>query len=482
MSKLQGKPEPADTQQVTRGQFLQIFSAVMLPMFLAAADQTLLATATPVIAADFGQLHDTSWLSTAYLLTNAVMITVYGRLGDRYGRREVLFVAMAIFVLGSVVCAAAPTLGWLIAGRALQGLGGGGLMTLSHALIGELVPPRQRLRFQGYFAIIFTAANVLGPVIGGIVVAQVSWRWLFIAQLPVTALATWRLFLLPRGERHPAAPGVSDIGGLLLFTAGTAMLLFGLSSSGHRFAWLSPWTFLLFGGGGLAWLLLLMHERRHRAAFFPIDLFRIPAMALAMVTVLCSMSCTMAMVFYLPIYLQFGMHTGAGRSGLLLVPLMLGLVTGGQFALRIAARMGQLNVMPVVGMTLASLALAGLALSPPREAIVVTLGFVAGLGLGPTMPITQMLAQMVAGREHLGAAVALVSLARTVGAALGVAVIGAIIYGLLPDINIAELIQVRMETDESRAVLRAFHAAFFTAAMVAAFGAFNAWRVPRVKI
>ena len=137
---------------VTHAQFLKLFSAVGLPMFMAVADQTLLATAIPVIAGDLGQLHDTSWIATAYLLTSAVMIPVYGRLGDRYGRRELLFAAMAVFMLGHIICALSPSMGVLILGRAVEGLGGGGLMTLSQAMIGELVAPRQRIRFHGEIA------------------------------------------------------------------------------------------------------------------------------------------------------------------------------------------------------------------------------------------------------------------------------------------------------------------------------------------
>ena len=153
-----------------RARFRRLFVAVMVPMFLAAVDQTLLATATPVISRELGGLRDTSWLAVAYLLASVIMVPLYGRLGDRFGRRKVLSLAIAVFALGSLACAIAPTLGLLVAGRALQGVGGGGLMTLSQALIGEVVAPRLRARNQSYFAIIFTLASVGGPVIGGLVV------------------------------------------------------------------------------------------------------------------------------------------------------------------------------------------------------------------------------------------------------------------------------------------------------------------------
>src|SRR5262245_30331113 len=161
---------PAET--VSRAEVLNLFAAVFLPMFMAAVDETLLATARPAIAASLGGLRDTSWIAVGYLLASATIVPVYGRLGDRRGRRDVLLVALGVFTLGSLACGLAQSLPQLVAARVLQGLGGGGLMTLSQALIGELVPPRERARFQGYFALMFTTASVGGPVIGGVVVTH----------------------------------------------------------------------------------------------------------------------------------------------------------------------------------------------------------------------------------------------------------------------------------------------------------------------
>src|SRR5438093_425640 len=174
-------------------------------MFMAAVDQTLLAAATPAIAATLGGLRDTSWIMVGYLLASATIVPVYGRLGDVRGRREVLLVALGVFMLGSLACGSAQSLPQLVAARVLQGLGGGGLMVLSQALIGELVPPRERPRFQGYFATVFMASSIGGPVIGGIVVSHASWRWLFLANLPLGAFAAWRIAKLPRSEPRRSA-------------------------------------------------------------------------------------------------------------------------------------------------------------------------------------------------------------------------------------------------------------------------------------
>ncbi len=178
-------PATVDDHTVSMREFLRLFTALMLPMFLAAVDQTLLATATPAIAADLGGLRDTTWIALGYLLAVTIMVPTYGRLGDRYGRRDLLLVALGVFAVGSLACALSQSMAQLVLARVLQGLGGGGLMVMAQALIGELVPPRERPRFQAYFASIFTLSSVGGPVLGGLVVSQFSWRWLFAANLPL---------------------------------------------------------------------------------------------------------------------------------------------------------------------------------------------------------------------------------------------------------------------------------------------------------
>src|SRR5258706_858514 len=220
--------------EVTGAEFLNLFAAVFLPMFMAAVDQTLLATATPAIAQSLGGLRDASWIAVGYLLASATITPVYGRLGDRRGRRDMLLAALAVFTLGSLACAAAQTLPQLVAARALQGLGGGGLMTLSQALIGELVPPPERVKFQAYFALVFTTSSIAGPVLGGLVVSHVSWRWLFAVNLPLAAIAGWRLLRLPRGERPPARPAGAALPGHLPCASGGPSLPFSLTPRGPR--------------------------------------------------------------------------------------------------------------------------------------------------------------------------------------------------------------------------------------------------------
>ena len=467
---------------VSRAQFVHLFVAVVLPMFLAAVDQTLLATATPVIAGSLGGLRDSSWIAVAYLLSAAVIVPVYGRLGDNHGKRNMLLLALAVFTLGSIACAAAQSMPQLIAARVLQGLGGGGLMMLSHALIGELVPPVERLRFQGYFAVMFAIASISGPVIGGIVVTYVSWRWLFAANLLFAAIAAWRLRKLPAGDRHPRAAGAGlDIAGHMLFAIGALSALFWLTSAGHRFAWGSVASFALAFTAALALAALVWHERRHPHPFLPLDLFRERAIRNSAILVLLFAACMFAIIFFLPIYLQLGHRVSPQVSGLLLLPVTAGQIVGNLVSTRILRRTGDPHIFPIVGMGCTTLGLLLLALLPPNTIVVGALGFVAGLGLGTVMPITTLIVQTVAGRTKLGVATATLSLARSTGGAAGAALFGAIVFAIVPDADRYTIVQQAGSAGEQR-ILDAFHYAFFCAAGVAGLAVYTATRLPRMRL
>jgi len=453
-------------ETVSRAEFLNLFAAVFLPMFMAAVDQTLLATATPAIAASLGGLRDTSWIAVGYLLASATIVPVYGRLGDRRGRREVLLVALGVFTLGSLACGLAQSLPQLVAARVLQGLGGGGLMTLSQALIGELVPPRERARFQGYFALMFTAASVTGPVVGGLVVSNASWRWLFIANLPLAAFAAWRLMRLPKGEQHAPAARGADLPGHLLFAVGVLCTLFWLTSGGHRFAWGSAPSLALLATGAVGLGLLWRHERRHPAPFLPVELLHERTVLLSVVVVALFASCLFAVVFFLPVYLQLGHEMSAQGSGLLLLPLTAGMVVGSMSSSRILMRTGRPHWIPVTGLSVSSAALFALALIPVSQVLIGCLAFVAGIGFGCVMPTTQVTMQTVAGRQRLGVVTALMALARSTGGATGPALFGAVAFSLMP------------AAAHGRSVTSAFHTAFLVFAVVAAAAAFIASRIP----
>jgi len=466
---------------VTRDQFLNLFVAVFLPMFMAAVDQTLLATATPAIAATLGGLRDTSWIAVAYLLASATIVPVYGRLGDSRGRRNMLLVALSVFTLGSIACGLAQSMPQLVAARVLEGLGGGGLMTLSQATIGELVPPLERVRFQGYFALVFTAASIGGPVLGGVVVSHVSWRWLFFANLPLAAFAAWRLCRLPAGERHPPATGETDVPGHALFAVGALSALFWLTSVGHRFSWASPVSAAVFSLAVLTLGTLYWHEQRHPAPFLPVDLWRQETIRRSALLVSLFAACLFAMVFFLPIYLQLGHRVSAQLSGLLLLPITVGQVTASLTVTRVVRRMRDPQRIPAIGMSLSSAALLLLGLLPPHMGLVIGLGFVTGLGFGTVMAINQVVVQTAAGRARLGAVTALNSLARSTGGAVGAALFGALVFAIIPDADRQSLLQRASEYDVDL-VVRAFHHGFLFIAALAALAAVTASRIPRITL
>jgi len=466
---------------VSRAEFLNLFAAVFLPMFMAAADQTLLATATPAIAASLGGLRDSSWIAVGYLLASATIVPVYGRLGDVRGRRNMLLVALGVFALGSLACGLAQSLPQLLAARVLQGLGGGGLMTLSQALIGELVPPRERARYQGYFALVFTTSSIVGPVLGGLVVSHFSWRWLFLANLPLAAFAAWRLLRLPQGERHPPAAAGADIAGHVLFAVGALATLFWLTSGGHRFAWRSPESFALAATGAASLCALYFNERRQAAPFLPLDLLRMKAIALSAALIASFAACLFALIFFLPIYLQLGHRVSAQASGLLLLPVTAGMVTAAMVSSRVLSHTGKPHWIPVTGMSISSAALLLLGLLPPHMALIAVLGFFAGIGFGSVMPTSQMTMQTVAGRSRLGAVTAIAGLARATGGAAGAALFGAVVFAIIPEAGRETLLQAASEHDTSE-VVRAFHAAFLFAAALAALAAFAASRIPRIEL
>jgi EmrB/QacA subfamily drug resistance transporter len=451
---------------VSRAEFLNLFASVFLPMFMAAVDQTLLATATPAIAASLGGLRDTSWIAVGYLLASATIVPVYGRLGDRRGRRDVLLVALGVFTLGSAACGLAQSLPQLVAARVLQGLGGGGLMTLCQALIGELVPPRERARFQGYFALVFTAASVAGPVVGGLVVSHASWRWLFLANLPLAVLAAWRLCRLPKGEKHPPSARGADLAGHVLFAVGALCTLFWLTSGGHRFAWGSAPSLALLATGVVALGLLWRHERRHAAPFLPVELLQERTVRISVMVVAMFASCLFAVVFFLPVYLQLGHQMSAQGSGLLLLPVTAGMVIASTSSSRILARTGRPHWIPVIGLSLSSAALFALALAPANQTLIGCFAFFAGLGFGCVMPTTQVTMQTVAGRERLGVVTALMALARSTGGATGPALFGAVAFAMMP------------AAAEGRPMTSPFHTGFLVFAFIAAAAAFTASRMP----
>lgn len=474
-------PPPGPAGELTT--FAALFSAVMLPMFMGAVDQTLLVTATPRIAAELGGLADTSWVAAGYLLAATITAPTYGRLGDRFGRRNVMLVALVVFMLGSLTCALAPTMTLLIAARVLQGLGGGGLMVLSQALIGELVPPWERPRYQGYFALIFTTSSVGGPLIGGFVVHHYDWRWLFLANLPLGLLAYWRMSRLPRPHPTAARHAPYDPMGFALFVVCAISALVWFGQVGHRFALLSAASGAFAGTALLAGLALVRQQQLHPNAFLPLAVLRLPGVPWVCASVVAFAASMFALLFLLPIYLQVARHSSALDAGLQLLPLTGGLVAGSTLNSRLSARTGVSGVLPPWGLGASAAAVLALAFLPPLPWLIVAAAAVCGLGFGTVMPSAQLATQILAGRERLGAASALLSLTRATGATLGTAGFGGLAFVLLQAApGDGEGRTLRLQGLDPARVEHAFHLVFGVLALFVALGALAAARAPRMDL
>jgi len=469
------------SSSLTRKTFLIFFSAIFLPMFLAAVDQTILATATPSIVADLGQLHLSSWIAIGYLLATVASVPVYGWLGDRYGRRNVLYWALGIFCIGSVFSAVADSMPDMIMGRIIQGLGGGGLMSLSQALIAELIPPRERAKYQGYFAAMFACASIGGPVIGGFVVTHYSWHWLFWGNIPLALIAVLRLLKLTSKPLTEHRNKPIDWLGLIVFPILCTTFLYWTSVGGQSFDWLSLTSFYYLCFIIILSIIFVSNQRRHSTPFLPNHLLSNRGIYIPLITSILFASCMFALIFFMPIYLQLGLKTNAATSGLLLLPVTIGNILGALCSGRIMARTGVPKWIPVFGMSLSAVGFIALAVVDPSPIVISLLGMLCGIGFGTVMPTTQLVIQTVAGKANVGAVTALASLSRNLGAAIGTALFGVLIYTLLPGFDHNTSIEQLLAGPQEPIVI-AFQTSFYIAAGVAAIAAMNAARAPLITL
>ncbi len=419
-----------------RSLFFAVFPPIVLPVFLAAADGTVVATALPDIAASLGQVELLSWVVVANLISNTIAAPAYGRLGDLFGRRRMMLVALLLFMAASVLCALAASMLTLIAARVLQGFGGGGLMTLAQALIGENVPSRARGSYQGYISACIVAGATFGPVAGGILTGLWGWPAVFYSYVPLCLVAMALVMRLPRGTSSGGRRSF-DAAGLLLLTGFIVPLLVALSKLQRLDPAAIPLILGLVALATLVLVVLIWQQLRARSSLLALRLLRQPAFWRADVMAACSGASLTALITFLPIYLQVVTGATPAETGLLILPLTGAVSSGSVITGWLISRSGRTAIFPGIGLLVTAATLIALGIWTPilsrtQLCWVLALG---GVCQGSSMITAQITVQMVAGTRELGAAAASVQLARSLGSAFGVAIAGAVLFVLLSAID-----------------------------------------------
>ncbi|HLR94152.1 MAG TPA: MDR family MFS transporter [Jiangellaceae bacterium] len=426
---------PKDSAESKRGVLL-LFAALMLSMLLAALSQTVLSTALPTIVGELDGVDLMLWVMTAYILASTVMMPVYGKVGDLIGRKGLLLMAIGLFMAGSVVGGLAGDMSWLIVGRVIQGLGGGGLIILSQAIIADVVPARQRGRYMGFMGGVFAFSSVAGPLLGGWFTEGPGWRWTFWINLPLGALAMLgAIFLLhlPRGTT--TRPRLDYAGMGLLTIATTCVVLIG-SWGGAQYAWSSPTILALIAGAVVSGALFVMAERRAVEPVMPLHLFRQRNFNLCTAGGLLIGVAMFGTISYMPTYLQMATGTSATNAGLLMVPMMAAMLITSISVGFLVSRTGRYKWLPMIGTALIAAALVLLSTMTLDTPLWAICGYIAllGMGLGTSMQLLVLIVQNTFPAREVGTATASNNYFRQIGASLGAAVVGSLFVSRLGDL------------------------------------------------
>lgn len=419
----------AESSAFTHPEILRIIGGILLCILLAALDQTVVIPAVPAIAGDLHGFDHVAWIVSAYLITATVSTPIYGKLSDSYGRRQLLTVSIGVFIVTSILCGLAQSMTQLIVFRALQGLGGGGLMTLAQAAIADVVAPRQRGRYQGYLAGVWAMSSIAGPVVGGYISQHFSWRLLFDMNVPLGLLAMWTCNRGLRKLRPKAHPVRLDLVGILLLASVIVLSLLALGWAGTAYAWVSLPILGLFGLALLCLAVLVVQQGRAPAPILPPRLFRRRTFNCAVTTSTLASMVIFICIFSLPLYFQFVHGMTAAGSGLFVAPYLVAVVSGNIISSSLARRSGKLRGNLMGGAIVGAFGLLILAVvSPSVSVIAVIFGMLlAGVGIGSMMVGTLMAGQNAIEINDLGAGTGTLLLLRSMGSAFGAALAGSVL-------------------------------------------------------
>ncbi|MEV1001776.1 MFS transporter [Nonomuraea sp. NPDC050202] len=411
-----------------------IILALMLGMLLAALDQTIVSTALPTIVSDLGGLERLSWVVTGYLLASTVSTPLWGKLGDQYGRKRLFIGAICIFLAGSALCGLSRNMGELIAFRAVQGLGGGGLMVLAQAIVGDVVSARERGRYQGFFGAVFAVSSIVGPLLGGVFVDHLSWHWVFYVNLPLGAVALCVIVAVLPGDDTRTKHTI-DYAGVVLLGAATSCLVLMTTWGGTTYAWSDP---LILGLAGAAVALLagwVLVERRVAEPVLPLGLFRVRAFAMSSVVGFVVGFGMFGALTYLPLFLQVVHGVSPTLSGVYLLPMMAGMLTMSIVSGQIISKTGKYRFLPITGTAVATVGMFLLATLTEGSSLL-AMGvylLVLGVGLGMTMQVLVIVVQNAVDFKDLGVATSGATFFRSIGGSFGVATLGSVFSATLND-------------------------------------------------
>ena len=475
-----------------RNRMILVTIGIMFSLFLASMESTVVATAMPTIVGQLGGLEHYSWVFSAYMLASTSTVPLYGKLSDIYGRRQLYVIAMALFLSGSVMSGLANSMTRLIFARALQGLGAGGIQPLAFILIGEMFSLQQRAKMQGFFSGVWGFSSIVGPLLGGFLVDQFTWRWVFYINIVPGLLAASLVILAWRDKSHTHQKPAVDYIGAALLTSGVVTLLIGLMELGTVNSW------SLIAAAAAIFIALLWFEQRAADPILPISLFRDRLFSTAILHGILTGWAMYGSVSFIPLFVQSVLGTSATQAGITITPMLLGWVTASVIGMRLILRIGHRR-LGVIGTSLVATGAFLMTTIGAESSQVTVMVFITmmGIGMGLSIPSFLVAVQTTVERRHLGTATSTIQFSRSIGGTLGVSVMGAALNAhLVSNLNASSLdpklvtqlldplpgSQIVVDAGVRLAMADSIHLVFVIAFVSAALGLISAFFTPRQKL